>query len=96
VGNGGGVDVWSLATGAALRTITTGTPSGVFGLAADAGDAHLYATIPADGKVLVIDRASRTIRRILETGGIPRQVAFDAATGYVVVANESGWVDVLR
>ncbi len=96
VGNGGSVDVWSLATGAALRTITVGTPSGVFGLAADAGDAHLYATIPADGKVVVIDRVQRMIIRTLQTGGLPRQVAFDAATGYVVVANESGWVDVLR
>jgi YVTN family beta-propeller protein len=97
VGNGsGGVDVWSLATGARLAAVAMGTPSGVFGLAADAGGIHVYVTIPADGKVSVIDRAGRAVLRTLATGGIPRQVAFDTATGYVVVANESGWVDVLR
>jgi DNA-binding beta-propeller fold protein YncE len=97
VGNGsGGVDVWSLGTGTRLAAVPTGALSGVFGLTVDDGDIRLYATIPADGKVLVIDRVGRAVVRTLVTGGIPRQVAFDAATGYVVVANESGWVDVLR
>jgi DNA-binding beta-propeller fold protein YncE len=97
VANGsGGIDVMSLASGARLAGIPTGALAGVFGLCADAGDIHVYATVPANGQLLIIDRATRSTTRTLTTGGIPREVAFDAATGYVVVANEAGWVDILR
>jgi DNA-binding beta-propeller fold protein YncE len=96
VGGGRGLEVWSLGSGIGLGDVPTGTLSGVFGLTSGTGDTHVYATMPADGKVLVVHRAQRAVLRTLLTGGIPRQVAFDAATGYVVVANESGWVDILR
>jgi DNA-binding beta-propeller fold protein YncE len=95
-GGSGAVDVWNLSTGAPLAQLLTAPAVGVFGLAAGAGDVHVYATIPADGTVLIIDRTAHAVVRTLVTGGVPRQVAFDAATGYVVVANESGWVDVVR
>jgi YVTN family beta-propeller protein len=96
VGNGsGGVEVWSLGTAVRLAVVPTG-PSNVFGLTVGGGDAYLYGTLSPDGKVVVIDRAARAVVHTLATGGVPWQVAYDAATGYVVVANESGWVDVIR
>jgi len=32
----------------------------------------------------------------LETGGLPRHVAFDSLGRVAIIANESGWVDLVR
>lgn len=97
VGNGnGGVDLWSLGTAARLAVVPLGVGSNAFGLAMGDGDARLYGTVSPGGKVVVIDRLGRAVVRTLVTGGVPWQVAFDAATRYVVVANQAGWVDVIR
>ena len=57
-------------------------------------------TAATSGRVLVIDRTTRKIvRKIIHTidvGGKPRRIAFSADGLTAFVANELGWVDVLK
>jgi len=46
--------------------------------------------------VQVVDRANRRVVETIATGGAPRLMVADATRGLVVVANEAGWVDLLR
>jgi len=59
-------------------------------------DGKLYIGEVFAGLVQVVDPATRTVVRTVTVGGVPREVATDAARGRVLVANESGWVDIIR
>lgn len=48
------------------------------------------------GTVAVIDAATLAVRRVLTTGGIPRRIAFSPNGRRAFIANENGWIDVLR
>ncbi len=85
------VHVLSTATGATIGTIVL--PGGAFGLALSPDGTTLYAGIP--GAVAVINRAARTVARVVPVGGLPRRIGFDPGTGRAVVANATGWVDIL-
>jgi YVTN family beta-propeller protein len=89
----GNIQVWNLQTG--TLAVVVGV-SGAFGLARSNDNSTLFATVPGTGRVAVIDRANRTVTRWVLTGGTPRIVAFDPLDGKAVVANEGGWLDVLR
>ena len=56
----------------------------------------LYASIIQGGEIQVVKRASKAVVATVVTGGVPRAVLFDAPRNQVAVANEAGWVDVLR
>jgi DNA-binding beta-propeller fold protein YncE len=45
---------------------------------------------------VVIDRATRLVVRSVTTGGAPRALAVSPVDSTVVVANDSGWVDVIK
>jgi hypothetical protein len=47
------------------------------------------------GRVVIVDRARLAVRATLCTGGKPRLLATHP-TGTVLVANETGWVDLIR
>jgi YVTN family beta-propeller protein len=83
-----------------LASGTAGAPvalaGGGEGLALSADGTRLYVGLVFNGKVQVIDRASRTILGTIVTGGVPREIAVDAARSRVLVANEDGWVDIIR
>ena len=49
-----------------------------------------------DGAIQIVDRADRLVVRTVQTGGRPRRIAFDRSGTTAVVANEAGWVDILR
>ena len=49
-----------------------------------------------DGAVQILDRADRSVVRTVRLGGRPRRIAFDRSGTTAVVANEAGWVDILR
>ena len=49
-----------------------------------------------NGLVQVVDPATRMVVRTITMGGTPREVATDAARHQVLVANEAGWVDIIR
>jgi YVTN family beta-propeller protein len=59
-------------------------------------DGKLYVGEVFSGLVQVVDPATRTVVRTITVGGTPREVATDAARHHVLVANEGGWVDIIR
>ena len=85
--------VITLATAASSTIPLAG---GGEGLTLSADGTKLYVGLVSAGKVQVIDRVARTVIRTVVTGGTPRELATDAAGHRVLVANEAGWVDVLR
>ncbi|HWC74716.1 MAG TPA: YncE family protein [Gemmatimonadales bacterium] len=87
-----GLDVVQLATG--RRTCTLALEGGAVSLAQSPDRRTLYAGLVHSGKIAAIDIASLSVRTMIETGGRPRQIAFDGA-GKIVIANEAGWVDIL-
>jgi len=84
----------NLATGTAAPPVPLA--GGGEGLALSADGTRLYVGLVFAGKVQVLDRASRTTLDTLTTGGVPREIAVDAARSRVLVANENGWVDIIR
>lgn len=90
----GWVDVLDATTLATRQRISiAGAP---FGLAMAPDGTHLYATSALTGNVFVINRATRAIVRTINVGGVPRRVAFSPDGLTAFVANEGGWVDVIR
>jgi len=67
--------------------------SGAFGLAATPDGAQLYAA--GNGKVLVVDLATRTVLRSFD-GGAPRRVTFDRTGSTAIIANEAGYVTFIK
>ena len=59
-------------------------------------DGKLYVGEVFSGLVQVVDPATRTVVRTITMGGTPREVATDAERHHVLVANEGGWVDIIR
>ena len=76
---------------------TTNVPltSGGEGMALGS-DGKLYIGEVFAGLVEVVDPVTRTVVRTINTGGTPREVAADPARNQVLVANEAGWVDIIR
>ena len=77
-------------------TALSGIAESGFGLGQSPDGAVLYVTIPSAGKVVVVDRASREVENTIEVGGRPRRIGFDRSGTTAVVANEAGWVDIIR
>jgi len=59
-------------------------------------DGKLYIGEVFAGLVEVVDPVTRTVVRTITVGGVPREVAADAARNQILVANESGWVDFVH
>lgn len=77
-------------------TVLSGVAENGFGLGQSPDGAVLYVSIPSAGKVVVVDRASRQVKHTIEVGGRPRRIGFDRSGSTAVVANEAGWVDIIR
>ncbi len=75
-----------------------GTPQSrnVFDVAITPDNAQVYVSTLADGKVYVLDRATRTLRDSVRTGGSARYIGFSASGTYAIVANEMGWVSFIH
>ncbi len=69
--------------------------SGGEGIALGPGG-KLYIGEVFAGLVEVVDPVTRSVVRTITVGGVPREVAADAARNQVLVANESGWVDIVH
>lgn len=82
-----GVDFVTLPGGS---FITMPLAAGAYGLALSPDEALLYATVPSLGRLMIIDRASRSKVDSLTLGGRPRTVAFSRLGEYAVVSNEDG------
>lgn len=89
----GWLGVYSLVSGSRLDSIPLA--GGGFGLARSPDNAVLYVGLPQSGMVQIISRAGRRVVKTLQTGGTPRRIAFTSDSHRAVIANESGWVDVV-
>lgn len=69
---------------------------GAFGLALGPDGTSLFVGLTTSGVVQVVNRTTRQVTATIVTGGYPRGIAMHAASQTVVVANELGWVDLLR
>jgi DNA-binding beta-propeller fold protein YncE len=75
-----------------VAEVTHGAP--IYGLAMSPDGAQLLAT--SAGELLVVDPARASIVTRVTLGGTPAHIAFDRAGTTAFVANEGGWVDVIR
>ena len=90
----GWLDVYELASGE--RTARVPTAGGGFGIALSPDEAHVYVSLSNAGKVDVVNLAARRVTISLDVGGTPRRIAFDHHGRNAIVANEAGWVDLVR
>ena len=65
------------------------------GLALSPDGAMVYVGLLQAGAVAVVDRQSLTKVATIPTGGKPRRIAFDGSGRRAIIANESGWVDLV-
>lgn len=65
------------------------------GLALSPDGAVLYVGLLRSGVVKVVDRGALTEIASIPTGGKPRRIAFTTDGRHAVIANESGWVDLV-
>lgn len=86
-----GLDVVDVETGE-FESIDFGTAG--YGLGMTPDGAHLYVLLAQAGAVVVLDRESLEPVTTLETGGIPRNVTFDAAGETAIIATEESVVFV--
>jgi len=56
----------------------------------------VYASLRTAGRITMVDAHSLASVGTLETGGLPRHIAFDGLGSVAIVANEAGWVDLVR
>jgi DNA-binding beta-propeller fold protein YncE len=89
----GWLDVVHLTTGKATRR-HFGTPLEEIALTPD--QAFLYLSLRTAGRVEIIDAHTLETVSTLETGGMPRHIAFDRIGRLAVIANQTGWVDLVR
>jgi YVTN family beta-propeller protein len=90
----GWLDVVKLKSGE--RTASLRLDGGGYGVSLSPNAAWLYATVPAVGRVCVVDRASLRLIHTIWTGGSPRHTIFARDGRAALVVNEAGWVDVLN
>lgn len=89
----GWLDLIHLPTGKVTRR-SLNTPVDEVALTPD--ESVLYGSLRTAGRVAILDAHALTPVGMLETGGLPRHVAFNALGTAGIIANESGWVDLVR
>ncbi len=90
---------WNLASGGSDYLETdVGTPirRNAFDVAVTPDNAQIYVSTLADGKVYVLDRATRAPLGAIATGGNARYIAFNRTGTLAVIANEMGWVSFVH
>ena len=88
------VHVWNLVANTTLATIPVGVPPADIDVSPSG--ARIWISARTQGQVKEIDQATRTIVRTVTTSGAPRGLAVSRLDGKAVVANDSGWVDVIK
>ena len=89
----GWLDAIQLSTGRVAR-VHLGSPA--FAVALSPDEAVVYVGLRVAGRVVQIDRSTLHLRGSLETGGRPRRIAFEPTGHSALIANEAGWVDLVR
>jgi len=73
--------------------IGSGRVRNAFDVAVTPDNTQVYVSTLADGKVYVLDRATRAVLDSIVTGGSARYIGFNRTGTHAVIANEMGWVD---
>lgn len=89
----GGIIVWDVASNSRVTTYATPGCS-PYGLVRT--PSFLVVGCVFEGLVEVLKPGTGELIETLTLGGAPRELSYDAATGSIIVPNESGWVDILR
>lgn len=89
----GWLDVIHLPSGRRAATLELGTAA--FGLALSPDERFVFVSLLNAGRIVVLQRQGLAERATIATGGRPRMMAA-LPCGHVLVANEAGWVDLLR
>jgi hypothetical protein len=89
----GWLDLVHLSTGQIVRR-KFATPVEEVALTPD--QSVVYASLRTAGQIAMLDAHTLEPAGTLEPGGLPRHIAFDRLGSLAVVANEAGWVDVVR
>lgn len=89
----GWLDLIHLPTGKSQRRILE-TPVDEVALTPD--QSVLYASLRPAGRLEMLDAHTLQSVGTLEPGGLPRHIAFNASGSVAVIANEAGWVDLVR
>ena len=87
------LQVVSLSSGSVVDSVSLG--GAPFDLQLSPDKTKIWISVMTTGQVKVFDRVTRALSRTIATQGTPRRIAF-AASGTTVVANESGWVDLVK
>lgn len=90
----GWLDAWHLPTGRHAARLALGT--GAVSLSMSPDGWMLYAGLLFAGRVAIVGTERLQIQGTIETGGKPRRIAFDPTGHSAVVANESGWLDLVQ
>lgn len=90
----GWLDVIHLPSGRRSATLEFGTAA--FGVAPSPDGQFLFVSLLNAGRVVVLQRQGLIERATIATGGRPRMMAVHPCGDQVLVANEAGWVDLLR
>jgi YVTN family beta-propeller protein len=94
VGNEDGhIAVLDVASGNVVARLALGA---IFGMAIGPDGNTLFVARSLDGTIQAIDRTTRQTIFSAKIGGAPRRVKFDPEGRWILVANESGWLDILR
>jgi DNA-binding beta-propeller fold protein YncE len=56
----------------------------------------LYVTTLEGGQVHIVDPSTQAIVKSYPVGGVVRRIAFTSSGNLAIVANESGWVDLIH
>jgi len=92
----GYVQIWDLLTNTQVDTVRL-PGGGGFGLARNPDNGLLFvSTGYYSSDVHVINPATRSLMRVVHTGGTPRRIGFMPGGNLGIVANEGGWVDFIR
>ena len=87
-----GLDIWNLNTASRIISL----PMEGYGLALSPDNTTLYVSSPQGGRVVLVDRAARAVVDTILTAGTPRNIAFSRYGVEALIANESGFVTVVR
>jgi DNA-binding beta-propeller fold protein YncE len=90
----GWLDVIHLPSGRRAATLDLGTAA--FGVALSPDERFVFVSLLDAGRIVVLQRQGLTERATIATGGRPRMMAVHPRGDRVLVANEAGWVDLLR
>lgn len=94
VGKEGGVDVFSTSNKSLVSSVTIAGL--VNGMALSPDGSILWASTSLGGQLFRVNTSTMSVTASVTLGGTPQEVVYHAGSGNVFIANESGWVDVVK